>query len=119
MARFKERAMTDSEILDQSIANMEALQRHLYTFRKMVKELGDLRTQYQQTKDGLANAEKYRDDLHAQAEAAKAELAKAQQQRQETVNEIAALNSQIAAKRTEVQSLDNAREQIKAMLEAA
>ena len=30
-ARFEERAMTDSEILDQVITNMESLQRNLYT----------------------------------------------------------------------------------------
>ena len=111
--------MTDAEILDGAITNIEAVHRNLFTFRMMVKKLGDIKTQYDQTKDGLQSTEKYRDDLHAQAEAAKAELAKFVQQRQETFKEVAALNREIETKRTELQSLSNAVNQIKAMLEAA
>jgi predicted nuclease with TOPRIM domain len=119
-ARFKERVMpTDIEILDQAIANSEGVHRNLYTFRSMVKQLGEIKTQYQQTKDGLQSTEKYRDELHVQVEAARAEVAKAPQQRQQIVNEIAALNREIETKRTELQGLSNAIEQLKAMLRAA
>jgi predicted nuclease with TOPRIM domain len=110
---------TDSETLDQAIANMESLQHNLWTFRTMVKKLGDIKTQYDQTKDSLQSTEKYRDELIAQVEAARADLADIAKQRQQIVNEIAALNLQITTKQTELKSLSNVRDQIKAMLEAA
>jgi chromosome segregation ATPase len=111
--------MTDIEILDQAITNMESLQRNLYTFRMMVKRLGDIKTQYDQTKVSVQSIEQQRDDINAQVEAAKDELAKVQKDRAETHNQLATLNREIEAKQAELQSISNAREQIKAMLEAA
>ena len=90
--------MTDAEILDGAITNIEAVHRNLFTFRMMVKKLGDIKTQYDQTKVSLQSTEKYRDEVNAQVEAAKAEVAKAQKQRQEISNEIAALNREIETK---------------------
>jgi predicted nuclease with TOPRIM domain len=110
---------TDAETLDQAIANIEGVQRNLYTFRMIVKKLGDIKTQYDQTKDSLQSTEKYREELNVQVEAARAELANIAKQRQEISNEISALNLQITTKQTELKGLSDVREQIKAMLEAA
>ena len=110
---------TDAETLDQAIANIEGVQRNLYTFRMIVKKLGDIKTQYGQTKDSLQSTEKYREELNVQVEAARAELANIAKQRQEISNEISALNLQITTKQTELKGLSDVREQIKAMLEAA
>jgi hypothetical protein len=41
---------TDAETLDSAISAIEALRSNLWTWRAMVKELGDLKTQYRQTK---------------------------------------------------------------------
>jgi septal ring factor EnvC (AmiA/AmiB activator) len=111
--------MTDSEILDSAITNIEGLHRNLWTFRAMVKELGDIKTQFDATKSGLAVSRQQQDQLNAQLEAARADLANIAQQRLEISKELSALNSQIAAKQTELKSLGNVREQIKAFLEAA
>jgi septal ring factor EnvC (AmiA/AmiB activator) len=111
--------MTDSEILDRAIANNESLHQHLWAFRAMVKKPGDIKTQYDQTKESLVETEKYRDELNAQLEATKAELAKAQKDRVETDKANAALNSQISEKRNELQGLSNSIEQFKAILRAA
>jgi septal ring factor EnvC (AmiA/AmiB activator) len=111
--------MTDAETLDQAIANIEGVQRNLFTFRAMVKKLGEIKTQHDQTKESLQNTEKQRDEVNAQVAAAKAELANIAKQRQGIVNEIAVLNREIETKRSEVQSLSNAHAQIKAFLEAA
>ena len=71
---------TDAEILDQAIGNMESLQRHLFTFRAMIKKLGEIKTQHDQTKENLQSTERYRDDINRQVEVARAELAKIAQQ---------------------------------------
>jgi septal ring factor EnvC (AmiA/AmiB activator) len=110
---------TDSEILDQAITNIEGVQRNLWTFRAMVKELGEIKTQYNQTKSSLEASKQQQDQLNAQLEAARVDLANIAKQRLEISKELSALNSQIAAKQTELQGLSNVREQIKAFLEAA
>ena len=105
--------MTDIEILDQGIANIEGVQRCLYTFRRMVAEIGNLADQHKNLKSGI---EGLRGDIAAvekQAEDARAELAKIAQQRQQIVNEIAALKVEVATKQTELQGLSNAIEQCK------
>jgi septal ring factor EnvC (AmiA/AmiB activator) len=111
--------MTDAEILDQAITNIEGLHKNLWSFRAMVKELGDIKTQYKQTKESLKNTEKYRDDLNSQVEAAKADLANIAKQRQETVREIAMAEKELASKRQEAKAVGDATAQIKAMLRAA
>jgi septal ring factor EnvC (AmiA/AmiB activator) len=120
--RFKEATVTektDAEILDQAITNSEALHSNLWAFRAMVKELGEIKTQYKQNQEGLQNLAQQRDQLNAQVAAAQAELASVAQQRQQLVQEIAAAKKTLVDTRQETEALSAATAQIRAALEAA
>jgi uncharacterized coiled-coil DUF342 family protein len=110
---------TDAEILDQAITNSEALHSNLWAFRAMVKELGEIKTQYKQNQEGLQNLAQQRDQLNAQVAAAQAELASVAQQRQQLVQEIAAAKKTLVDTRQETEALSAATAQIRAALEAA
>src|SRR5262249_23811923 len=108
-----------SDILDQAIGNSEALMRHLYSLRKYATENGKLDDQYRALKGGIEAALSQRDDLQRQLEAKQGENANLAQQRKQLDQQLASLKSEIADKRTELNALTNAVEQIQTMLRAA
>ena len=89
----------DLDVLDKAISSHEALGRFLYTTRGILGELGRLEKQYRDTKDGLANGERYVADLRKQIEAAQAELAKLRKEFTEKQQQIAAIDAETEVKR--------------------
>jgi len=111
--------MTDAEILDQAITNNEALHRHLWMFRAMVKELGELKAQYTQTKSSLEVTKQQEDKHIAELEAAKAELATTQNQLVKLKQEIVTLDAQLKDKLQELRNYTEAVDRIRANLNEA
>jgi len=88
----------DAEVLDAAISAIETLHRNLWTWRAMVKELGDVKTQYEGTKSGLEVFKQQGEQLSAQLEATRTELATVQQQEVETRQRVATLTAEVAEK---------------------
>ena len=88
----------DAEVLDKAITAIETLHRNLWTWRAMVKELGDVKTQYDAVKSGLQVAERQCEQVNAELEGAKTRLAAVQAQEVETRKQVAALTAEVAEK---------------------
>jgi chromosome segregation ATPase len=111
--------MKDSEILDTAITNIESLSRHLYTFRKIVAENGNLDEQHRQLKGGLEELQRYISSLNKEVEVKRTELAGKQEECRSLDKEIARLGAECNSKRTELQRYSDEINKIRAMLEAA
>src|SRR5215471_8611957 len=107
---------SESDILDQALADYESLGRHLYALRKFTTETGKLDDQYIALRGGIEAAEAQRDELQRELETRQADLANLAQQRRQLDQDLSALKSEIADKRTELTALSSAVEQIQTML---
>jgi chromosome segregation ATPase len=88
----------DADVLDAAISAIETLHRNLWSWRAMVKELGDVKTQYDGTKSGLEVLRQQADQVSAQLEATRTELADTQNQNVELKKENVALAAEVAEK---------------------
>jgi chromosome segregation ATPase len=91
-------AKSDAEVLDKAIDAIEALHRNLWTWRAMVKELGDVKTQYDATKSGLAVFQQQQEALNAELEGLRTQLAAAQKEAARKQQAITELDAEIAEK---------------------
>ena len=108
-----------SDSLDHAIGNCESLMRHLYALRKFTTETGKLDDHYKALRGGIEAAEAQRDDLQREIETRQADLANLAQQRRQLDQDLSALKSEIADKRTELNVLTATVAQIQNMLRAA
>jgi len=90
--------MKDAEVLDAAISAIETLHWNLWAWRAMVKELGDVRAQYDSTKASLEVIKQQTDQLSVQLEAARAEFPTVQQQTVEAQKRNAELDREIEHK---------------------
>jgi hypothetical protein len=119
MPEKREVTNEDLAFIDKAIADHETVQRHFYTLRRILSEVGKIDTAISQSRQGLQVAQQYSDQVHAELEQAKAELAATQNQNVKLKQENVVLDGQLKDKLAELQRYSEAMDRIKKNLNEA
>jgi hypothetical protein len=109
----------DLTVIDQAIADHEALQKNLYLLRRLLGEVGKLDARSADLKRGVEGEQSFLDDLRKQTDAAHQALAQLQKDIQSKRGELREVEQLIQERTVAANQLNEAIARMRNLLEAA
>lgn len=96
--------MKDTEVIDAAVGHLEPLLHELYVLKRMLTELGGIKTEYDAAKQGAEILRSQEGDLARQVEFAQSKLTEVQTQEVELRKQVAALTAEVEEKQRTLSS---------------